>query len=315
MRRHRGEILSPLLVRELGRCRVSSLGAVLYVNRRGFARHVACEECGETLVCGTCGVAMVLGADRALTCPFCATRIQAPDQCPVCASRTFTYRAPGIEMVAGEVAKLLTGVEVITVQSEDGPASAVKAGAVTVGTRTLLGQPWPAQLGVVAVVNADDDLCRPDFRSREQTFRTVSQLAQRATEAGAGLIVQTRRPNDISVCTAAEGQTEGFLDAEVESRRQLGFPPFSRVALIELHGGSDAAASAHAARLSRLLGRLRGVEVLGPVRAPGRGSRFRMLVRIRPDMRLDALVGRGALETAGLRVQVDVDPLDLGWSA
>jgi len=63
--------------------------------------------------------------------------------------------------------------------------------------------------------------------------------------------------------------------------------------------------------LGRRLGRAQGVEALGPVPVRGKANTVQVMVKVARDRRLDRLVKLAELETGGVRVRVDVDPLDI----
>src|SRR5204862_2499866 len=80
-----------------------------------------------------------------------------------------------------------------------------------------------------AVLDADQTLRFPDFRSEERTFALVTQLAGRAGRADVGgrVLVQTLAPDARSIQFASRHDSDGFLADELERRRALAYPPFS----------------------------------------------------------------------------------------
>lgn|GEM_PF-784922 len=310
MRRHRGEVLAPVLANELKEARAAGESSVLYVNRRGLSRYVACRDCGSPLSCPGCGVSLVLYSGGNLCCRYCGKTSTAPETCPACGSPDFRLKAPGIEMAAREVSRLLPDAKVLTVLTESVQGSSPEPGSVVVGTRALFGVPWPERVMVVAALSVDDDLCLPDFRARERTFQVLSELSRRAAAHGATLVLQTRRPDDPAVQAATAGDVARFLDQELKLREELEFPPYRRLVLIELSAGSESKAARHGELLCRKLGRVQGVEAMGPVPVRGRTNTVQVLVKVARNLRLDRLVTLKQLESDGVRARVDVDPLE-----
>ncbi len=310
MRKHRDEVLAPVLVNELKEASAVGESAVLHINRRGLSRYVACRDCGSPLACPDCGVSFVLFSGGNLCCRYCGRTSVAPEACPACGSSDFRFRAPGIEMAAQEVARLLPDARVVTVMTESVEQAAVEPGSFVIGTRALLGFRWPERVRVVAALSVDADLCLPDFRARERTFQVLSALSRRAAEHGATLVLQTRRPDDVAVQCAATGEVARFLDQELKQREELGFPPYRRLALVELSARSEAGAERRGEWLRRRLGQVRGVEALGPIPARGRANVVQVLVKLDRNVRLDRLVTLTQLEADGVRAKVDIDPLD-----
>ncbi len=310
MRRHRDEVLAPVLVNELREASAAGESAVLYINRRGLSRYVVCRDCGSPLACPDCGISFVLSSGSSLCCRYCGRTSTAPETCPACGSPDFRFRAPGIEMAAQEVSRLLPDARVVTVMTESVEQAAVEPGSFIVGTRALLAFRWPERVRAVAALSVDADLCLPDFRARERTFQVLSAFSRRAAGHGATLVLQTRRPDDVAVQCAATGDVARFLDQELKQREELGFPPYRRLALVELSARSEAKAEKRGEWLSRRLGQVRGAEALGPVPARGRANVVQVLIKLDRNVRLDRLVTLTQLEADGVRAKVDIDPLD-----
>jgi primosomal protein N' (replication factor Y) (superfamily II helicase) len=311
MRKHRDDVLAPVLVNELREAGAAGESAVLYVNRRGLSRYVVCRDCGSPLSCPSCAVSFVLFSGGNLRCRYCGRTSLAPETCPACGSPNFRFRSPGIELAAQEVARLLPDIKVVTIVTESVQATAVEPGTFIVGTRALLGATWPERVRVIAVLSVDADLCLPDFRARERTFQVISALSRRAGEFRATLVLQTRRPEDAAVQCASSGDVARFLDQELKLREELGFPPYRRLALVELSAASESKAEKRGEWLSRRLGQVRGVEALGPVPARGRANVAQVLIKLDRNVRLDRLVTLTQLEADGVKAKVDIDPLDM----
>ena len=310
MRKHRDDVLSPVLVNELKDARAAGESAVLYINRRGLSRYVVCRDCGSPLVCPDCGVSFVLFSGGDLRCRYCGRAAAAPDTCPACGSPGFRLKAPGVDMAAREVARLMPDAGVVTVMTESVPQASVEPGTVIVGTRALLGIPWPERVRVVCALSVDSDLCLPDFRARERTFQVLSAFSRRAAVRGATLVLQTRRPDDPAVQSAAAGDSARFLDQELKLREELEFPPHRRLVLVELNARSGARATQQGEWLCRRLGRVQGVAALGPVPVRGKTNTVQVMVKVARNVRLDRLLTLKQLESEGVRARVDVDPLE-----
>jgi len=311
MRKHRDEVLAPVLVNELREASAAGESAILYINRRGLSRYVVCRDCGSPLVCPDCGVSFVLFSGGDLCCRYCGRTSVAPEVCPSCGSPGFRFKAPGIEMAAREVNRMLPRANVVTVLTESGRQVATEPGLVVVGTRALFAVRWPERVRVVAALSVDDDLCLPDFRARERTFQVLSAFSRRAAENGATFVLQTRRPDDIAIQCASTGEVARFLDQELRAREELEFPPYRRLALVELSAPSSVKATQRGEWLCRRLGRAQGVEAFGPAPVRGRAKAVQVMVKVARDRRLDRMVKLAELEADGVRVRVDVDPLDI----
>ena len=96
---------------------------------------------------------------------------------------------------------------------------------------------------LVGVVSADTGLNLPDFRAGERTFQLLSQVAGRAGRGtlGGQVIIQTYSPEHYAIQAAAGHDYTLFYKREIEYRRQLRNPPFSRLARLTYSHVNDAA--------------------------------------------------------------------------
>jgi primosomal protein N' (replication factor Y) (superfamily II helicase) len=144
---------------------------------------------------------------------------------------------------------------------------------------------------LVGVVSADVGLNLPDFRATERTFQLLTQVAGRAGRGllGGQVILQTYQPDNPAIRYAAEHDTDGFYASEVTARREMGYPPFRRLARVLLTDSIEARARDMAERAAEILQSrldllaLRQTTLIGP--APcffsrlNRQYRWQVLVR------------------------------------
>src|SRR4029077_10446013 len=104
---------------------------------------------------------------------------------------------------------------------------------VLVGTQMVTkGHDLPS-VTLVGVINADAALSMPDFRAGERAFQLLVQVAGRAGrhDRPGSVIIQTRAPAHPAIVFAAKHDVDGFLAAELAVRREVHYPPRSRLAL------------------------------------------------------------------------------------
>jgi primosomal protein N' (replication factor Y) len=175
---------------------------------------------------------------------------------------------------------------------------------------------------LVGIVLADVGLQFPDFRAAERTFSLIVQVAGRAGRASPDgqVIVQTYRPRHEAIRLAASGELDAFYRAELELRKELGFPPFSRLVRIVCRGPREESVAAAAEDLSRRVRAEIGDrgEVLGPAECPiavvAGKHRHHLLARSAQLRPLLAAVRRALASgkpVSGVSVDVDADPVDL----
>jgi primosomal protein N' (replication factor Y) (superfamily II helicase) len=303
--------------------------ALLFLNRRGYAPLVLCRACGERLKApDTDSWLTEHRYSGLLICHLTGFTMPKPLECPHCGAKgSLTGVGPGVERLAEEVHTRFHGarVEVLssdTVQSPDMLRELItrmEEGAIDIliGTQIVAkGHNFPA-LTLVGVVDADAGLRGGDLRAGERTFQLLLQVAGRAGRADkpGRAIIQTYAPESPAISLLAAGDRDGFIEHEMDQRRQMGFPPFGRLGAVILAAGSSEEANEWAAAFGREQPNATGVEVWGPAPAPiailrGRHRR-RFLVRSDRNVDLSAFLSawkeRVKLPTS-VRVTLDVEP-------
>jgi primosomal protein N' (replication factor Y) len=169
-------------------------------------------------------------------------------------------------------------------------------------------------VGLGVVLDADATLRFPDFRAEERTFALVAQLAGRAGRGGSHgrVLVQTLAPDARSIRFAAEHDSEGFLEGELERRRALRYPPYGELIRIVCSSPSAELALSAARELRARLQLPADAAVLGPAPLFRLRGRERAQLVIKAAERLAAVAAVGEAVARPLHrdvsVSVDVDP-------
>jgi primosomal protein N' (replication factor Y) len=318
--------LSRRLVEVVGRTLENEEQVILYLNRRGMSTFVLCRDCGKSVQCLGCSVALVQHAEiDGLVCHYCGYARQMPSVCDHCGSRNIRGMGMGTQRLETMVKKLWPAARVLRLDSDAarGPDAyfdiwetfSERRADILVGTQLVTrGLDLPA-VTCVGVVDADLPLHFPDYRSAENTFSLVVQVAGRAGRDGrqARVVVQTSNPEHYSLRCAATGDYEGFYGAELPSRKAFTFPPFSELAVLTRTDADDAVAAAAAREAAEELasGLLRegveGIRVMGP--APAFIHRLRDEYRWQVTLKGDGLERARHLAPRGRGWSYDVDPV------
>ncbi len=234
-------------------------GSVLLVlNRLGFARTLACAECGAVRRCGRCRLSLLYHREtRALACRLCGLRIPAASLCGRCRGRRLQPLGWGTERLEAEARQAFPEARVVrydsTVPPHDAEAAraAFHSGAarVLVGTTMALRLAEERPVAVGALVLADATLNLPDFRAAERTFQLGWRLVE-TVEPGGSAWLQSFLPEHPALLAVARGEPERFYEPEWVERQELGYPPARRMARLLLEGPE-------AGRLARGPGRAR----------------------------------------------------------
>src|SRR5438105_15239686 len=299
---------------------------ILYLNRRGLATYVMCHDCGRSVQCLGCSVALVQHAEvEGLVCHYCGYSRAMPAVCDFCGSRNIRALGLGTQRLETMAKRLWPTARVLRLDSDAarGPDSyfniweefSERRADILVGTQLVTrGLDLPA-VTCVGVVDADLPLHFPDYRSAENTFSLVAQVAVRAGRDGRAsrVIVQTSIPEHSRLRYAASGAYEGFYQAELPARKAFLFPPFAELVVLTRTDRDDgaAAAAAREAAESIAAGLLRdgidGIRVMGP--SPAFIHRLRGEYRWQVTLQGDRLDRARHLAPRGRAWSYDIDPV------
>ena len=322
--------LSQALLDAISRTASEGRQAILFLNRRGFSYLFHCRSCGYEMACPHCSVAMTYHKERGkMICHYCGSSAAPITVCPTCGSLDVGYSGFGTEGIEEELARNFPQLVVRRIDTDAVRKKRVlqqllsdfRKGAVQVlvGTQMVAkGLDFPG-VKLVGIINADTGLQLPDFRAAERTFSLLVQVAGRAGRAlpDGKVLIQTFRPGSPSVRLAQQGKLEEFYAEELQARRQLGFPPFSRLIRVLLRGRNRqktlAAINELTAELSTRLAET--AETMGPAECPlariSGNYRYHTILRTLRFSEAHSRVSR-VLETwrapGGVYVEVDVDP-------
>jgi len=309
---------------------------LLLLNRRGFHTLRLCRECGGVVRCRNCSVSLIYhAAEGVLRCHYCDYSVRAEAVCPACGGGPIVSYGFGTERLAEAVSRFFPGSRVARMDrdttkgrgSHEMILGALGRGEIDilVGTQMVSkGHDYPGVV-LVGIVSADTALHLPDFRAAERTFQLLTQASGRGGrgEDPGRVIIQTFNPGHYALQWAKNHDYAGFFRQEIDLRRQLGYPPFSRLVQFLVSGPGEEktveAALLLAAEGKRLMGTLglrENVEIVGPAEAPIarlRGRYRRHLLLKGRDSRdihlLAAEMGRLRLPRA-VELRVDIDPMN-----
>lgn len=273
----RAELLSPILRAKIEHRLKNNEQVILFLNRLGYSIAI-CRRCRQTLQCPLCRIALTMHLrDQELRCRYCAYRVRLP-KCRTCGSSELVFTGAGTERLELEVQKNFPYARFHRMDSESvrrGEHSAIleafRQGQIQIllGTQMIgLGLDFP-NVTLVGIVSADTLLDFPSFRAGERTFQLISQAAGRAGrgERPGEVIIQTRHPQHAVIHLAAGQAYNQFYERELEIRRSLGYPPFTRLISVILEHRHEAKVLQQSECLRERLETLKNTEVLGPARA------------------------------------------------
>ncbi|MCU0788383.1 MAG: primosomal protein N' [Verrucomicrobia bacterium] len=310
---------------------------ILFLNRRGYSTSLQCPLCGYVAACPNCSVSLTYHRKAArLLCHICGCEQKVPARCPndKCRNPGIRYAGLGTERVEHTLHKLFPRARVVRMDSDTlkrkedyrrilGDFRTGKID-ILVGTQMIAkGLHFP-NVTLVGIIYADMALHQADFRAGERTFQLLTQVAGRAGrgDVEGEVFVQAFTPFHPAIQYARRHDFLGFYEQEVEFRKQLGYPPYSRIALMTLKGRNEEKVKFTAGHLKREVEKrtsdLQGTLIKGPAPAPLLRAetfyRYQLTLHTRQmtelSHRLSSLTQESPLPEE-VTLSIDIDPVDL----
>ena len=278
-----GHFISPTLVQSLQENLQARAQSLLFLNRRGFAPLLLCRQCGYHFACPNCTAWLVThqinheNMPSYLQCHHCGFRQSFPKHCPECEEEnSFAACGPGVERLEMEVKQLFpqANIAIASAETLDKMAKAkafidaVMQGEIDIiiGTQIIAkGYHFP-NLTLVGVIDADLGLQGGDLRAGERCYQLLQQVAGRAgrEEKPGHVLLQTRQPQSLLMQALQSQNRDDFMQMEIDSRREFGWPPFVKIALINLMGRDEQQLDDYAKLMARHAPYNDKVMLLGP---------------------------------------------------
>lgn len=239
---------------------------ILFLNRRGFATSMLCEQCGHVCRCPNCSLSMTFHRDEnRLACHLCGHASTPPERCPECRDPGIRHSGLGTQRVEEGIRRAFPSARIARMDAD----TMTKRGSyadvlgkfkarqidILIGTQMIAkGLDFP-NVTLVGIINADIGLHSPDFRAGERTFQLLTQVAGRAGrgETEGEVIVQTFSPASPSLQHARHHDFAGFYEQEISFRETFRHPPFARMLLVRVRGVSPERTSHAAAAVAKKL--------------------------------------------------------------
>lgn len=243
-------------------------GVIILQNRRGFSTQIYCEDCGEIEMCSNCSVPMVFHINKnTIQCHYCGLEKPVPNACTHCGSINIKYFGTGTERVEDELQFYFPTARISRIDSDSITRKAYLSNLllsfgkgeidILVGTQMVSKGLDFSRVTLVGVISAETTLWLPDFRADERTFQLLTQVAGRAgrSKIAGEVIIQTQNEKHFALQKVLQNDYDGFYKREIVDRERMGYPPFTRLALIETKDKSEQKAKGAAVDFRKALKR------------------------------------------------------------
>lgn len=250
---------------------------ILFQNRRGFSLRLVCEKCDWTPECKNCDVTLIYHKhNNQLKCHYCGYSQRVPSQCPACGNHELKMKGFGTEKIEDELPiffpkAIVARMDLDTTRSKHSYQKIItdfedRRIDILVGTQMVTKGLDFNNVSVVGILNADNMISFPDFRSFERSFQQIAQVSGRAgrNKKRGKVIIQTGNPYHSVIRYAIENNYIEMYKSQLQERKQFNYPPFHRIISISLrHKEAQLLNEAAWSFTSELRAKL-GKRVLGP---------------------------------------------------
>lgn len=220
---------------------------ILFQNRRGFSPFIECKNCGWIPKCTNCDVSLTYHKNiRRLVCHYCGYSMQYPSLCGSCKSTDINNKGFGTEKIEEELSVLfpdavIERLDLDTTRTKKGFQNILQRfdrgdTDILVGTQMITKGLDFEHVSVVGILNADNLLNFPDFRSHERSYQLMAQVSGRAgrRQKQGKVIIQTSDPEHFIIGRVVANDYEGMYNRQIAERKDFKYPPFYRMIRITL---------------------------------------------------------------------------------
>ena len=305
---------------------------IILLNRRGFSTVCTCHSCGFTLKCPKCDIPLTFHkSTNIMRCHYCGYGIKKPDICPECDSKDINFFGMGTERLEQYIKDEFKSARIVRMDQDTTSTKGAhekiindfKLGKynILIGTQMISkGLDFP-NVTLVGVINADQSLNIPDFRSSERTFQLLNQVAGRAgrSDKSGEVIIQGFNMDQYSIVMASKNDYIGFYNEELRIRKLLKYSPYYNLCLIKVKDKDYEQAYNEANKIVNHIKNknLKDVIVLGPASSmiPKINNIYNLQVIIKfkntNDLMKELMFINERYRTSKVNVDIDINPIRL----
>jgi len=268
---------SPTLIDEMTKAFEKKEQVILFQNRRGYSPYTECSDCGSIPYCKNCDVSLTFHKhSNLLKCHYCGYSISNPICCAACGSDKIQSQGFGTEKVEDEIQLLfpeskISRLDLDTTRTRSSYEKIIndfenREIDILIGTQMISKGLDFDHVKVVGILNADNMLNFPDFRSYERSFQLIAQVSGRAGRRnGRGMVVlQTGDPEHTVIRHFINDDYMGFYRQQIEERKDFYYPPYSRLIKLTFRHKKLVLVDKFADILANDLRKFLGNRVVGP---------------------------------------------------
>lgn len=268
---------SSLLLEHINQTLENGKQVILFQNRRGFSLRLECSICGYIPQCKNCDVTLIYHKkENHLRCHYCGWTTRIPEKCPACGHPGILMQGFGTEKVEDELSILypdhrITRMDLDTTRKKHAYQQIIadfeqRKIDILVGTQMVTKGLDFDNVSLVGILNADNMLSYPDFRSMERSFQMMAQVSGRAGRKGkqGKVIIQTHNPTHYIIQDVINHDYLSMYKNQIIERRNFKYPPFHKLILVKMKHKDSQLLNQGARVLASMLHEKFGKRILGP---------------------------------------------------
>ena len=305
---------------------------MLFQNRRGFALNLVCETCSAIPECKNCDVSLVYHKNSdLLKCHYCSYSEPLTQACIECGSPMIAMKGFGTQQVEEEIKVYFPKARVERLDLDTTRAKYKYEEIISrfekrdidilVGTQMITKGLDFENVSLVGILNADNLIHYPDFRSIEKAYAIITQVSGRA---GRGhkqgrVIIQTQNPDHRAMKTIVNKSYQEVYKSQILDREVFRYPPFIRLIRIGLLNRNRNRLEEISQEYNYELRKIFGGRILGPeypiiARIKNTFTKNFLIKLERTEsqskakLEIKKLSDRFLSQHSTLRINIDVDP-------
>lgn len=329
----RNMIFSDLLSKKINEKLNNQEQIILLLNRRGFSTYITCSNCGYTYKCPSCDITLTYHkTSNNLTCHYCGYKTKKEDRCPKCGEESLNYYGLGTEKLEENIKLKFPSARVLRMDQDTTRTKGAHEKIIEkfknheydilLGTQMISkGLDFPL-VTLVGIINADSSLNIPNFRSSENTFSLLCQVAGRSgrSDKNGEVIIQTFNPDNYVINCVKENNYNKFYLYEMNFRKKLKYPPYFYLVSLKVIGTNYDTTIENSKKVKKYLDNNLSNEflILGPTMANvfKYNNEYRMQIIIKYKKEDNLLKVLKELDNIFImnkdtRLEIDFDPLNI----
>ena len=282
-RRKEDEYINPVLHKAIRKELEKDNKVIIFINRRGFSNFVVCTGCGDVPRCPACELSYNYHRDSGkLICHHCGREEKYTGICKKCQKANLFLAGSGIQRIEDKIRTRFRDVPIYRMDSDAtrkkkshqkiiGDFSA-PGRAIMIGTQMIAKGLDIEDVTLVGVINCDGMFSLPDYHMNERAYQLITQVAGRTgrKDKEGRVIIGTYRPDAGVIVHLLDEDYEKFYREELESRRELSYPPFTNLINIIISGYKEAEVKIGAEKIFDKINKdiKINIRMLGPAPAP-----------------------------------------------